>query len=161
MHRLSALGTALSRAAEGAPLAVEDAEALLAARGAGLERVLDAASALRDEGLARAGRPRVMTYSRKVFIPLTPLCRDRCHYCVFVDTPGQLRTAARLYVSPDRCSPSRRAPAHALFTSTGGGPLARTAPTRRARLRLDAHHVGAMARRCSPGPGCCRTSTPA
>ncbi|MFK9842789.1 hypothetical protein ACJENN_27460, partial [Escherichia coli] len=49
-----------------------------------------AAAQLRDEGLERAGRSRVITYSRKVFVPLTTLCRDRCHYCIFVDTPGQL-----------------------------------------------------------------------
>jgi FO synthase len=43
-----------------------------------------------------------VTYSRKVFIPLTHLCRDRCHYCTFVTTPGQLRTAGRApYLSPD------------------------------------------------------------
>ena len=32
--------------------------------------------------------PARMTYSRKVFIPLTKLCRDRCHYCTFVTIPG-------------------------------------------------------------------------
>lgn len=81
---------ALARAADGSPIGVDDAEILLAARGDDLDALLHAASALRDEGLARAGRPGVITYSRKVFVPLTTLCRDRCHYCVFVDTPGQL-----------------------------------------------------------------------
>ncbi|GGF10755.1 7,8-didemethyl-8-hydroxy-5-deazariboflavin synthase CofG [Subtercola lobariae] len=66
------------------------AETLLHARGRRLEELLDIASALRDEGLAAAGRPRVITYSRKVFIPLTHLCQDRCHYCIFVSTPGKL-----------------------------------------------------------------------
>ena len=47
-------------------------------------------AAVRDEGLAAAGRAGVVTYSRKVFVPLTTLCRDRCHYCTFVDTPAQL-----------------------------------------------------------------------
>ncbi|WP_308288967.1 7,8-didemethyl-8-hydroxy-5-deazariboflavin synthase CofG, partial [Microbacterium sp. Bi128] len=61
------------------------------------------ASALRDEGLARAGRPHVITYSRKVFVPLTTLCRDRCHYCVFVDTPGQLNLLRKpAYMSPEQ-----------------------------------------------------------
>ena len=41
-------------------------------------------------GLAAAGRPGVVTYSRKVFIPLTRLCRDRCHYCTFATTPGRV-----------------------------------------------------------------------
>ncbi|MBA3488651.1 MAG: bifunctional FO biosynthesis protein CofGH, partial [Longispora sp.] len=41
-------------------------------------------------GLVDAGRPGVVTYSRKVFIPLTRLCRDRCHYCTFATVPGRL-----------------------------------------------------------------------
>ena len=45
---------------------------------------------MRDEGLERAGRPATITFSKKVFLPLTRLCRDRCHYCIFVDTPGGL-----------------------------------------------------------------------
>lgn len=67
------------------------AEALLGATGADFERLLELAGATRDAGLTASGRPGVITYSRKVFIPLTTLCRDRCHYCVFVDTPAQLR----------------------------------------------------------------------
>ncbi|MGI6877300.1 7,8-didemethyl-8-hydroxy-5-deazariboflavin synthase CofG [Microbacterium sp. gxy059] len=81
---------ALDRADRGERLDVDDAEALLRATGDDAERLLDLASRIRDEGLALAGRTGVITYSRKVFIPLTTLCRDRCHYCVFVDTPGQL-----------------------------------------------------------------------
>jgi FO synthase len=41
------------------------------------------ASRLRDEG-----KGRVITYSRKVFIPLTTLCRDSCTYCTFAQPPG-------------------------------------------------------------------------
>ena len=48
---------------------------------------------VRDQGLADAGRPGVVTYSRKVFIPLTRLCRDRCHYCTFATTPNRVRRA--------------------------------------------------------------------
>ena len=44
----------------------------------------------RDAGLVDAGRPGVVTYSRKVFVPLTRLCRDRCHYCTFATVPGRL-----------------------------------------------------------------------
>ena len=40
------------------------------------------AAALRD-----AGHGRVISYSRKVFIPLTKLCRDVCHYCTFAEKP--------------------------------------------------------------------------
>ena len=39
-----------------------------------------------------------MTYSRKVFIPLTQLCRDVCHYCTFAKAPRKLRSA---YLTPD------------------------------------------------------------
>ena len=43
-----------------------------------------------------------MTYSPKVFIPLTRLCRDRCHYCTFVTTPGHLeRDGESAFLSPD------------------------------------------------------------
>ncbi len=47
---------------------------------------------LRDEG-----RGRVVTYSRKVFIPLTTLCRDTCTYCTFAKPPG----GGGQYLNPD------------------------------------------------------------
>ena len=50
------------------------------------------ASALRDEG-----RGKTVTYSRKVFIPLTTLCNDRCTYCTFAKPPG----AGGVYLEPD------------------------------------------------------------
>lgn len=43
-----------------------------------------------------------MTYSPKVFIPVTRLCRDRCHYCTFVESPAQGERAGRApYLSPE------------------------------------------------------------
>nr|WP_264185494.1 5-amino-6-(D-ribitylamino)uracil--L-tyrosine 4-hydroxyphenyl transferase CofH [Roseicella aerolata] len=51
------------------------------------------AAALRD-----AAHGRVISYSRKVFIPLTKLCRDVCHYCTFAETPRPGRNA---YLSPE------------------------------------------------------------
>ena len=76
-----------------------EAHELLGATGDALAELMARAAAVRDEGLAVAGRPGVVTYSRKVFLPLTTLCRDRCHYCAFVDTPGQLaRARAPLYL---------------------------------------------------------------
>ena len=51
------------------------------------------AAALRDAGF---GRP--VTYSRKVFIPLTKLCRDVCHYCTFAQPP---RPGERAYMTLD------------------------------------------------------------
>lgn len=76
-----------------------EATALLAARGDALRALVRRAGEVRDAGLRGAGRPGVITYSRKVFLPLTTLCRDRCHYCAFVDTPAQLgRARAPLYL---------------------------------------------------------------
>ena len=57
---------------------------------------------MRDVGLIDAGRAGVVTYSRKVFIPLTRLCRDRCHYCTFVTVPGKLAADGQApFLSPD------------------------------------------------------------
>ncbi|MGN6125006.1 MAG: bifunctional FO biosynthesis protein CofGH [Humibacter sp.] len=84
---------ALEHASSGIRPSSEDAETLLYARGDDLDALLGIAGRLRDEGLERAGRPGVITYSRKVFIPLTHLCQDRCHYCIFVQTPGKLAKA--------------------------------------------------------------------
>ena len=49
-----------------------------------LPEMLAAAAALRDRG-----KGRTVTYSRKVFLPLTNLCRDDCGYCTFKRDPGQ------------------------------------------------------------------------
>ncbi len=56
--------------------------------------LLAEAAALRDAGCGK-----LVTYSRKVFIPLTELCRDVCHYCTYAKTPRRLATA---YLSPDQ-----------------------------------------------------------
>ena len=45
------------------------------------------AARLRDEGFGA-----LITYSRKVFLPLTQLCRDSCHYCTFAKAPRHLRS---------------------------------------------------------------------
>ena len=76
---------ALARAEAGKALSTDEAEALLSARGENLERLLPIAARLRD-----LGHGRVVTYSRKVFIPLTMLCRDHCHYCTFAKSPTRL-----------------------------------------------------------------------
>ncbi len=88
----------LARAERGAALDVEEAAVLLAARGEDLDRLCTVAGRVRDAGLVAAGRPGVVTYSPKVFIPVTRLCRDRCHYCTFVTVPGKLPAP---YLSPD------------------------------------------------------------
>ena len=89
---------ALRRARDGVALDVTEAGVLLQATGDDLVDLCASAARVRDAGLATAGRPGVVTYSRKVFIPLTRLCRDRCHYCTFVTVPGRLPAA---YLSPD------------------------------------------------------------
>ncbi|MEU4897306.1 bifunctional FO biosynthesis protein CofGH [Streptomyces sp. NPDC044780] len=93
---------ALVRAERGAALDVHEATALLAATGEELDRLTAAAAKVRDAGLVAAGRPSVLTYSPKVFIPVTRLCRDKCHYCTFVETPRQAAREGRApYLSPD------------------------------------------------------------
>jgi FO synthase len=94
----SGLRRALHRAVEGVALDQTEAEILLGARGEALAALCGAAARVRDQGLQAEGRPGVVTYSRKVFIPLTRLCRDRCHYCTFATTPNRLHS---MYLSPD------------------------------------------------------------
>jgi FO synthase len=86
----TALRRVLARARDGKPLDRAEAEVALHARGEQLSALLGHAGRVRDAGLVAAGRPRVITYSRKVFIPLTRLCRDRCGYCTFATVPGRL-----------------------------------------------------------------------
>jgi FO synthase len=92
------LRRALRRARDGVTLDPTEAEILLAARGNHLIDLCASAGRVRDSGLAAAGRAGVVTYSRKVFIPLSRLCRDRCHYCTFATTPNRVASA---YLSPD------------------------------------------------------------
>src|SRR3984885_6091221 len=78
-----------------------------------LAELIDAAGRLRDEGHGRH-----ISYSRKVFIPLTHLCRDVCHYCTFAQRP---RAGKAAYLSPDDVLSIARAGAaagctEALFT---------------------------------------------
>ncbi|MFC5175992.1 bifunctional FO biosynthesis protein CofGH [Nocardioides taihuensis] len=113
---------AVARAERGATLDVAEAAALLAARGEELVRLCAAAARVRDAGLEAAGRAGVVTFSPKVFVPVTRLCRDRCHYCTFVETPTQAARAGRApYLSPDEILAVARAGAEvgcleALFT---------------------------------------------
>ncbi|WP_353952621.1 bifunctional FO biosynthesis protein CofGH [Knoellia sp. S7-12] len=94
----SAMRRALARARDGKALDEGEALVLLGARGEALETLLAATTRVRDAAMLRAGRPGTVTYSRKVFIPLTRLCRDRCHYCTFATAPHRLPAA---YLSPD------------------------------------------------------------
>ncbi len=78
-----------------------------------LQALMARAAAKRD-----AAHGRLVSYSRKVFIPLTKLCRDVCHYCTFAERPRAGRPA---YLSPDEVLAIARAGAaagctEALFT---------------------------------------------
>jgi FO synthase len=96
------LDEVLALVEDGAQPSRAQAESLLAARGDDLDRLLAVAGEIRDAGLRAAGRPGVITYSRKVFIPLTHLCQDRCHYCIFVQTPAKLAKAGiSPYMEPE------------------------------------------------------------
>jgi FO synthase len=97
-----------------------------------LPELLDAAQAL-----GRAGHGNVISYSRKVFIPLTRLCRDVCGYCTFAATPRQVGNA---YLSPDEVLAIARAGRaagcrEALFT-LGDKPELRYAAARTALRKL-------------------------
>jgi FO synthase len=135
----NALRRALARARDGKPIDQSEAAILLHARGEQLAELLRYAARTRDAGLAAAGRPGIITYSRKVFIPLTRLCRDRCGYCTFVTVPGRLSPGSE-FLTPDEVLDIARQGAalgckEALFT-LGDRPEARW---RQAREWLDAH----------------------
>jgi FO synthase len=79
------LRRALARAEAGKALTLDETQALAEARGPDLTRLMAVAASLRD-----LGHGDVVTYSPKVFIPLTMLCRDHCHYCTFAKPPAKL-----------------------------------------------------------------------
>jgi FO synthase len=80
-----ALRRALARAEQGKALSEDEATELMTARAGDLARLQSVAAQLRDLGAGDR-----ITYSRKVFIPLTMLCRDHCHYCTFAKPPAKL-----------------------------------------------------------------------
>src|SRR5207244_3085262 len=84
---------ALARAHAGKVLSLDETEALLLVRGDALVELMSVASRLRD-----LGHGTTVTYSRKVFVPLTMLCRDHCHYCTFAKPPARLESP---FLTPD------------------------------------------------------------
>src|SRR5580704_12165092 len=110
----------------GAGHRLTETEALALAESVELPVLMETAASLRD-----AGHGRAVSYSRKVFIPLTQLCRDVCHYCTFAHAP---RRGERAYLSRDEVLAIARAGAaagckEALFT-LGDKPELRYAAAR-------------------------------
>jgi 7,8-didemethyl-8-hydroxy-5-deazariboflavin synthase CofG subunit len=82
--RPDAIGEILERAGAGNRLCEADAIALIECPEADLPRLMAAAADLRDRAKGRD-----IAYSRKVFLPVTNICRDRCTYCTFRKDPGE------------------------------------------------------------------------
>ncbi len=123
---------ALDRVQEGRRPDAEEATALLDTPDAELPALLGAAARLRE-----AGHGRRITFSAKVFVPLTTLCRDYCGYCTFRRDPGE---AGAFTMTPDEVLALCRAGAQlgakeALF-SLGDKPEALFAEHRQLLRRL-------------------------
>ena len=91
----------------------------------------------RARGLREVGYGRTISYSRKVFIPLTRLCRDVCAYCTFAAPPRQLKS---MFLAPEEVLEIARAGARAgcheaLFT-LGDKPELRYAKAREALRQI-------------------------
>ncbi len=72
---------------------LDDEEVLSLAGFDDTRSLMSVAGAIRD-----VGHQNTVSYSRKVFIPLTHLCRDVCHYCTFAQVPRKLKAP---YLTPD------------------------------------------------------------
>ncbi len=103
----AALRRVLRRARDGVALNLDEAAVAMTARGEDLSDLCSSAARVRDAGLRSAARSGPtgrlpISYSRKVFIPVTHLCRDTCHYCTFVTVPGKLRASGQgMYLEAD------------------------------------------------------------
>ena len=125
-------------------IAHAEACALIEGPAGGLDDLLARAAAVRDRG-----RGHTVTFSKKVFVPLTTLCRDDCGYCTFKRDPGQPGAHT---MTPDEVvalvqAGGRLGAKEALF-SLGDRPEARF-PEQREFLRRHGHrttldHVRAM-----------------
>ncbi len=81
-QHMPAVAEIAERALAGERLQASEAQALIESSGEELSLVMEAAGALRDRAKGRR-----VTYSRKLFLPITNLCRDRCTYCTFRKDP--------------------------------------------------------------------------
>jgi FO synthase len=96
------------------------------------------AALLRDASMLREqGHGRIISYSRKVFIPLTRLCRDSCAYCTFATTPSKVDSP---FLSPDEvltiAQAGERANCHEALFTLGDKPELRYATARESLAKL-------------------------
>ncbi len=103
-----------------------------------LAEVTDTAALVAVAGELRdRGHHNVVTYSRKVFIPLTHLCRDVCHYCTFAQTPKKI---AQPYMSVEevleRCHQAARAGCQEALLTLGEKPELRYSAARDALAEM-------------------------
>jgi len=91
--RTPAVAAAIARALAGDAPTRTDAETLIGCPEEDVPALCSAARQLRAQG-----KGRTVSFSPKVFIPLTRLCRDTCGYCTFRTDP---RSDPRLYLTPD------------------------------------------------------------
>lgn len=102
--------------------------ALALADASDLEALLDVAGRLRDQAHGTT-----LTYSPKIFVPLTRLCRDSCHYCTFATRPSPTEP---VFMSPDEvielAKAGRRAGCHEALFTLGERPELRWPQARKA-----------------------------
>ncbi len=133
----------LERALRGEVLTVDEGERLLQGPPQELPAVLRAAGRLRD-----AGHGRTVTWSRKIFLPLTNLCRNRCTYCGFRRAPGE--PGARTMTLDEvraLCHRGRRAGCHEALVCLGDRPEAAWPAHRQTLQRLGAGSTAEYAAR--------------
>lgn len=114
------------------PAALSDEQAMALADNADTAALAERAAALRDRAFGNT-----ITYSPKVFIPLTQLCRDVCHYCTFAQTP---RNLGKIYLSPqeviDLCQQGASQGCHEALFTLGEKPELRYRAAREALAEL-------------------------
>ena len=155
-----AIEESLERARAGMRLSAQDAYGFAQINSRELFALLQVA-----DGLRARHHDDIITYSRKVFLPLTTLCRDYCGYCTFRKDPGD--PGARTMTPDDVLevieSGEKLGCKEALF-SLGDKPEA-LFPEMRADLQRLGHrrtleYLAAMCRLCSTTRRCCPTPTP-
>src|SRR5262245_52947141 len=127
---LVTIAVPLARAAAGLRLSAEECLAL--AECGDLDALMPVAASLRDRGHGN-----LVSYSKKVFIPLTQLCRDVCHYCTFAHPPrrGEAAYLDREQVLAIAQAGAKAGCKEALFT-LGDKPELRYGTAREALQRL-------------------------